>query len=76
VNHVPEKMFYMVIRKLELQRDINLMEIEQLFNKPVDESGINERLERIISRTKLALDSEQSIDFLRKYFTEGSDNNE
>jgi hypothetical protein len=72
-NQVPEQLFLLVMRQLEIQRDIDLLEIQELFNRPVDKEGTRDRIERIISRTKLALDSEQAINFLKEYFTQETD---
>lgn len=75
-NQVPEQLFLLVMKKLEIQKDIDLLEIQELFNMPIDKEGVRNRVENIVSRSKLAQHNIQTANFLKEYFTQdvGEDN--
>lgn len=68
MNDSAEKFFILTLRDLEQQRDLSLIRLEALLNKPAD--AYEDRIFEIKQLASEAMEAEQLMEFLKDKFTQ------
>lgn len=69
-SSMPENLFALTLRNLELERDTSIVELQHMFNQDVEPGIINDRVNLIIEKIKYSTNIQQTIEFLKRTFGE------